>query len=82
MNNTGVKLGAHRYRLEVNGLDEVGEEGALDAENVPSEDLVRAGHRQEAIASSNAVPRLDEDLRVDRYRPHSTLDLGSQHSPG
>ena len=44
MNNTGVKLGAHRYRLEVNGLDEVGEEGALDAENVPAEDLVGAGH--------------------------------------
>ena len=58
------------------------EEGALDAKDVPAEDLVRAGHRQEAIASSNAVPRLDENLRIDRHSPHSTLDLGSQHSPG
>ena len=77
-----MKLGAHSDGLEVYGLDEVGEERALDAQDVPAQDLVRAGHREQAVAGSNAVPRLDENLGVDRHRAHPALDLGSQHASG
>ena len=77
-----MKLGAHRDGLEVYRLDEVGEERALDAQDVPAQDLVRAGHGEEAIAGPDAVPRLDEDLGVDGHRAHPALDLGSQHAPG
>ena len=77
-----MKLGAHGDRFEVDGLDEVCEEGALDAQDVPAEDLVGAGHREKSVAGPDAVPRLDENLGVDGHGAHATLDLGSQHAPG
>ena len=75
-----MKLGAHGDGFQVYRLDEVSEESALNAQDIPAQDLVRAGHREQAIASSNAVPRLDENLGVDRHGAHPALDLGSKHA--
>ena len=76
-----VELGADRDGLEVDRLDQVGEEGALDAEDVPAEDLVRAGHGEEPVPGHDPVPGLDQDLGVDGHGAHAALDLGAESAP-
>ena len=39
-----MELGSDSDGLEVDGFDNVREESALNAKDVPTEDLVRAGH--------------------------------------
>ena len=43
---------------EINGLNQVGQQRSLDADNVPSCEFIRAGHCQEPLALKNAIPRL------------------------
>ena len=61
--------------LEVNGFDDMRKQRALNAENVPTENLVGAGHREQAISGHDTVPRLKRDRRIDGNRAHSTLYL-------
>lgn len=75
-----MEFGADGDGLQVDGLDNVREQGALNAQNVPPQNLVRTGHGEESVSGHDAVPGLDQDLRVDGNGAHAALNLGAEHA--
>lgn len=62
---------------EIHRLQEVGQQRPLQAQHVPAQDFVAAGHGAESLPQTNAVPRGHNvtGLHWDRAFPW-TRDLG------
>ena len=54
-----VELGPDRDAGEVDRLQPMREQGALETNHVPAEDLVTTRHGQQSFSGQNSVPGLD-----------------------